>query len=209
MATKGKVFLLESPNALDLLEERGERSSLEQVCRLFEHDATSFFLRDSAELKQTLKYIGAIARHPNSDKSPLFIHISTHGDSDSILIGSSDVSWEELADMISETYDDLNEYEGAVIFIISACHANEQTLTKFIKKRYMKSEIDHPPEYIFVFSDKLVYWKDSVVTWTIFYRNIIHLDFLSDEGKSEIQAFLRTLSKSNFGRSDIFSVGRR
>ena len=168
MSPPAKIFLLESPNALDLLEERGERNSLEHVCKLFGHNATSFLLRDSSELGQTLMYLSSIGRHEDAGNAPLFIHISVHGNADSICVGPDDISWNDFAKMISRTYNDLKLYEGPSILIISACGANEQELTDLITKKYKKKEVEHPPAYVFVFSETEVTWQDAVVTWTIF-----------------------------------------
>ena len=55
-----RIFLLESPNALDLLEGTGETTSLSQVCRLFGHEVASFLIRDKRELRQTLMYVGSV-----------------------------------------------------------------------------------------------------------------------------------------------------
>jgi len=84
MAT-GRVFILESPNPLDLLENRGERLALEQVCKLVGHDASTFLLRDAQELKQTFSYISSIKGNKD-DKTPLFIHISVHGNNAEIAV---------------------------------------------------------------------------------------------------------------------------
>ncbi len=53
-----------------------------------------------------------------------------------------------------------------------------------------------PPEYVFVSSDDIVQWSDAVVTWTIFYRKIIEVDF---DDKETIQKLLNRLHKSGFG----------
>ena len=201
--TIGRVFILESPNALDLLEGRGERSSIEQVCKLFEHDTTAFLLRDSAELKQTLMYLSSIGEKKEAGDAPLFIHISAHGNSEEIVVGPDHVPWKDLADMISEAYENLNQYKGRIILILSACGANEQKLTKFIKQKYHKREIQSPPEYIFVFSTDSVPWADAVVTWTIFYRKAVKLRF-ETESKKEVQNFLTRLRKSGFGSLTYF-----
>ena len=196
--TMGRVFILESPNALDLLKGRGERSSIEQVCKLFGHDTMAFLLRDSTELRQTLMYLSSIGEQEDAGDAPLFIHISTHGNSEGIAVGPDHVPWEELTDMISEAYEHLNQYDGRIVLVLSACGANEQRLTRFIKQKHAEGEVQSPPEYIFVFSDDDVLWVDAVVTWTIFYRKAIDLRF-EMESKKEVQNFLTQLRKLGFG----------
>ena len=206
MSKKGKVFLLESPSALDLLEERGERSSLEQVCKLFGHDATSFLLRDATEFKQTLLYIGSIGRIDDAGNSPLFIHISLHGDSEGIAIGSDDLSWEDLTNIVLHTYDNLDNYRGAIILILSACGANQQELTNLIQHKHETGHINNPPDYVFVFSETEVRWRGAVVTWTIFYHEARFLDFLTTDKNEvkKIQQLLNRLGDTGFGTLTYF-----
>ena len=206
MNTKGKVFLLESPNALDLLEERGERSALEKVCKIFGYNVTSFLLRDAKELKQTLMYLSSITRVRYGDTDPLFIHISVHGDSDGILVGSDDVSWKELANIVSKSYENLDNYDDAIILILSACGSNRQKLTKLLTKKNKKEKVFNPPEYVFVFANKIVDWNDAIVTWTIFYREAKSLEFLSDNVNhiKKIQSLLRRLRNAGFGTLTYF-----
>ena len=206
METKGKVFLLESPNALDLLQERGERSSLEHICKLFGHDVTSFLLRSQAELEQTLIYLSAIWRHPAAGDDPLFIHISTHGDSDGIGVGADDISWDNLTLLILKTYKNLDKYRGPIVLILSACGAKYQGITSRITRQHQNGSIDWPPEYIFVFSDEIVDWRDAVVTWTIFYREATSLDFGAvDEGEiGKVQQLLNRLKKTDAGTLTYF-----
>ena len=135
--TGSNVLVVEGPNALDLLEGRGERSSLEQVCKLFGHDVASFFVRDETELRQTLTYIGAISRHPGAGTDPLFVHISVHGNAAGIAVGPDTVSWENLAELTVHMYSDLDNYLGPVILVLSACGASKQKLTNLLKRNYI------------------------------------------------------------------------
>ena len=206
MENVGRVFLLESPNPLDLLEERGERSSLENICKLFGYDVASFLLRDSRELKQTMMYLSAITHLDNAGDAPLFIHISSHGNSDGISIGSDSIVWKKLTKIILDTYDNLDSYSGPIVLIISACGASDQEITSFISERYDNDEILNPPDYIFVFSEDEIGWRDAVVTWTIFYRYAMKLNFLDVDKKSigGVQEVLLRIGKSGFGTLTYF-----
>ena len=200
--TTSKVLVIEGPNALDLLEGRGERNSLEQVCKLFGHDVASFFVRDKSELHRTLTYIGAISRHPGAGTDPLFVHVSVHGNREGIGVGADTVFWDELAEMTVRMYDHLDNYLGPVILVLSACGANEQELTRLLKSKSDQFEIIHPPEYVFVFTDKTVKWTDAVVTWTIFYSQVaaIEFDVSSPKQIAKIQHLLGRLDRSGFGK---------
>jgi hypothetical protein len=192
----GRVFILESPNPLDLLENRGERQALEQVCKLVGHDASTFLLRDLNELKQTFGFIGTI-KGDEEDKTPLFIHLSVHGNNSGIRIGPDRISWNDLAKNIGDMYTHLRYYHGPIILILSACGANRQKLTTALTNSVKSNEETFvPPEYVFVFSDDEVLWTDAVVTWTIFYNETHKLDF---EAKKTIQNLLNRLHNSGFG----------
>lgn len=54
MAT-GRVFILESPNPLDLLENRDERLALEQVCKLAGCDAWTFLFSERSRAKADIQ----------------------------------------------------------------------------------------------------------------------------------------------------------
>ena len=194
----GRVFILESPNAVDLLEERGERSSLEQVCRLFGHDAYSFLLRDSRELQQTLTYISSIGWSDDAGNAPLFIHISVHGNAKGIAVGPDDISWDGLTKMITKMYKDLDKYQGPIVIILSACGAEKIKLTDVIRTKHESGEIKSPPEFIFVFSDEAIYWTDAVVTWTIFYHRAASLKFKRRD-TGDIKELLKQIRNSGFG----------
>ena len=195
--TVSKVIIVEGPNPLDLLEGRGERSSLEQVCRLFGHHVASFFVRDEAELRQTLTYVASISRHPGAGSDPLFVHVSVHGDADGISVGPDTVSWDDLSEMAVQMYSDLDNYAGPVILVLSACGANQQKLTRLLKAKRDGFEVIHPPEYVFVFTDSTVLWTDAVVAWTIFYSQIDTVKFSSSRKDiREIQKILGRLRES-------------
>jgi glycosylphosphatidylinositol transamidase (GPIT) subunit GPI8 len=195
MAT-GRVFILESPNPLDLLENRGERLALEQVCKLAGYDAWTFLLRNAQELKQTFSYISSI-KGDKDDKTPLFIHVSVHGNDSGIGVGPDIITWDNLAKTVQQMYARLRYYHGPIILILSACGANKQKLTAELTEGVNSArEPFIPPEYIFVFSDDTVLWTDAVVTWTIFYREVSYLDFID---KTVVQDLLNRLHKSGFG----------
>lgn len=194
--SKARVFIIESPNPLDLLEDRGERLALEQVCKLVGHDAATFVVRDRAEFLQTCAYISSI-KGDKSDKTPLFLHISVHGNDTGIAIGRDSIGWQDLAKATQDMYDRLKFYHGPIVLILSACGANKQKLTSELTKgRKAASATFVPPEYVFVFSEDAVAWTDAVVTWTIFYREAVKLSFTS---KENVQKLLDRLRTSGFG----------
>ena len=103
----GRIFLLESPNALDLLDGIGETTSLSQVCKLFGHDIVSFLIRDRSELNQTFMCISSVGWREERGNLPIFIHISTHGNDSGLAIGSDFVSWKELSALVIRAFQEI------------------------------------------------------------------------------------------------------
>jgi len=195
--SKGRVFVIESPNPLDLLEDRGERDALLHVCRVFGYNASTFVTRDISEFEQTCSYISSITGN-DKDKTPLFLHVSLHGNASGIGIGRDTMDWRSLANTIQSMYNDLQYYHGPIVLILSACGANKQKLTTELTKLIKNSKEPYiPPEYVFVFAQDNIEWADAVVTWTIFYRAISKIDIFSD--RTKVQDLLNRLKSSKFG----------
>lgn len=200
--SNGRVFVIESPNPLDLLESRGERDALQQVCKLAGYETAMFLVRDVFEFQQTCKYISSIKGN-KADKTPLFLHISLHGNASGIGIGRERMKWSDLATTVQDMYGQLRYYHGPIILLLSACGANKQELTAELKKGATIAKKPFiPPEYLFVFAQDTVEWADAVVTWTIFYRAVAKINFFKD--KEKIQELLRRLRDSGFGNLKYF-----
>ena len=207
---KSRVFILECPNALELLVGTGESGSLQHVCALFEHEPYTFMLRDSDDLKRSLAYIGSAGWHDSESKSPIFIHMSTHGDSgDGLTLGQDDVSWCQLGHMLLPMLEGLhfggNGYPGPLVLVISACDSAKQTLTQYLSSAYLRGQIKLVPSYVFLIADSMVYWADAVVTWTIFYREVLNAKgFRADKHNEQIKAFVERLNSSKYGNLAYF-----
>ena len=208
----GRVFLLESPNALDILEGTGEITSLSQVCKLFGHDIASFLIRDKRELSQTLMYIGSLGWRKMRGKVPIFIHFSAHGTNKGLAIGSDDVPWKKLAAVVIETfgkiYSQRKPYAGPIILVVSACETDGESLCRQLRAAYCKDKLEWPPEYVFVFEDAEIDWRDAVVTWTMFYREAPGINFLCVDKKKAVKELLNRISRSGYGNLRYFRWDR-
>lgn len=179
-----RVFIIECPDPIDLLQKRSERHALENICGLFGHEVATFFVKSTNELKSVCNYIASIDEEQDEferEKVPICIHISAHGNKRGLVFGNDTVTWKQLSKIISPINSKMYDYSGDVIFVISACEAKEQKLTlEFERER--KQDIDfRPPIYLFVTAENSVYWKDAIVAWTIFYRRIPNVN-LDDKG---------------------------
>ena len=204
----GRIFLLESPNALDLLEGTGETTSLSQVCKLFGHDIASFHIRDRDELRQTLLYVSSVGWREDSSEIPIFIHLSAHANTHGLAIGRDEVTWQDLAalvvEMFREIYKKPGSYEGPIVVVVSACHTNGKALSRHLRDANRRNKLKWPPEYVFVFDDPRVDWRDAVVTWTMFYHDAPRMDFSDASGKGPVQKLLRRVNRSKYGKLRYF-----
>ena len=208
----GRVFLLESPNALDLLEGTGETTSLLQVCKLFGHDIASFLIRDERELSQTLMYIASLGWRQNPGDVPIFIHFSGHGSNKGLAVGSDDIPWQKLAAKVIKTFETIYSqdvpYLGPIILVVSACNTDGHILCKSLMSAYRKDKLEWPPEYVFVFENTKTDWRDAVVTWTMFYREAPGINFLREDKKNDVKQVLNFVNQSGYGKLRYFRWDR-
>jgi len=176
-ATKGRmrVFILESPNPMDLLRGVSESTGLESICRLLGHETVSFFIRSSAELETVCNYISSIdiRLYRKAKPLPLCIHVSAHGDKNGLQFGSDSVEWAQLAKFLSPICRSQPLYPAPRIFVLSACCADQQKLTgEFTKATRSKNSKTTPPQYLFVTTGEDVPWADAAVAWTLLYHQL-------------------------------------
>lgn len=207
----GRIFLLESPNALDLLNGTGETTSLSQVCRLFGHEIVSFLIRDEKELSQALMYISSVGWGNETGDVPIFIHLSAHGSDAGLAVGPDEVSWPRLAELVVKTFKGIygqgNLYEGPIVLVVSACDTKGMTLVSHLHTAYQEGKLYFPPEYVFVFEDKAISWRDAVVTWTMFYKEAPEIDFDAAGEKTSakgVKKLLKRVRQSGYGNLRYF-----
>ena len=109
-----------------------------------------------------------------------------------------------LLDTLAGTYFDGNGYAGPIVLVISACDSGQQTLTPFLSRAHQDGKLESPPTYVFLIADPEVYWADAVVTWTIFYRKALDLDFRVGKPHKPMKEFITHLKCSNYGNLAYF-----
>lgn len=194
-----RVFIIECPNPLDLLQDRNEGKSLEQICKLIGHEATSFHPRSKTELGTVCQYISSIDReHDDTDNPdlPVCIHLSAHGEEDGLYFGQDLLTWNGLEIALEPICTKKSIYRGEKILIISACEAKNQKLTKKIQRKLQINNGFQPIKHIFVTAAKDVYWDDAVVAWALFYNKIPKVDLSK---KKKIFSVLSLIEKAELG----------
>jgi hypothetical protein len=185
------IFIADSPNPLEALNGISEGSSIANIARLIGHKVVETTVRSKDEFKTFCSYISASNRieDKNSYDDHACLHISSHGDKSGLLIGRDDISWEELLDYIQQFLNSgKNKYDR--IITISACHADEQTITKIISRRIKTNQNLNPPKYIFCVSGEPE-WHKTTVGWTLFYYFLPEIDL---KDKKNVQITLNKIT---------------
>ncbi len=194
-----RVFIIECPDPMDLLQERSEGHGLKQICKLIGHEVALFQVRSKLELKTICEYISSIDRNHddrNMPDLPLCIHITSHGNSKGLGFGKDLVTWNELLDIIKPICIRRSSYRGERIFVLSACDAKHQSLTDELKDAWERKRTFKAPKYLFVTADEDVYWDDAIVAWAMFYNKIPKADF---NDKSSVQDILDQIENADIG----------
>jgi hypothetical protein len=185
-----RIFLVESPNPLDVLENRSESAAVAEIARLIGHTAMAQTVRSLHGLTEACAYIASICCIKDyRPDTTLCLHISAHGADDGLQIGRDEVDWEDLLTAVKPVFT--SKYKGPRVLILSACEADQQKLTLGLNKAavtFKRSMV--PPKYVFCTTGE-VYWPDAAVGWTLLYHFIPTVD-LDDKG--EVQEMLAKIT---------------
>lgn len=94
-----RLFILEAPLPMDLLQGRSEAAALESICRLIGHECNVLRVLSVSDLKAACSFVASIdSAHDSSQrpKVPLCIHLAAHGNEEGLGVGSELVKWESL-----------------------------------------------------------------------------------------------------------------
>ena len=197
-----RLAIVESPNPIDLFEDRSEAHALAATCRLMGHQAASFFVRSRREFKETIRYLAsADSEHAERYPSlPLILHISSHGNSGWMAVGPDAISWEELVEDIKPLIEN-PDYKGKLVLSLSSCGSGSNTISKSIR-RVHGDEAERLPTYIFSITGDSVNWDDALIAWNLLYLKLSQVG-LVDRGK-----VMTALKEVLAGTGVIFSYSR-
>jgi hypothetical protein len=191
-----RLFIIEAPSPMDLLQDRSEADALKSICRLIGHEVAVLPVHSLSELGTACSFIANIASlHDSSQRPnvPLFIHLAAHGDKDGLGIGHEVIEWKSLFNVLKPIFSKLEHYDGPVILVISACGAAYQTLTSQIQSMQNKNGEFNPPAFLFVHSGDFPTFQSAVVSWTVFYH---HLPGLNLDDRGQVQEALRKVKEA-------------
>lgn len=184
-----RLFIIEAPSPMDLLQNRGETPALEKACTLIGHEVASLTAKSKGELDALCRFVSDIdaSQDRRRRKSvPLCVHIAAHGNEEGLGFGKDLVKWDELFDALKPLCS-MRNYDGHFILVISACKAAEQQLTSHFKKKAVSGTV-RPPAYIFTTADDAPTFSDALVSWVVFYHQLPKVS-LTD--KTEVKKVLK------------------
>lgn len=183
-----RIFIIEAPSPMDLLQNRGEAPALKEACTLIGHEVASLTAKSKGELEQLCRYIADIDvdQDRRSRKHvPLCVHIAAHGNKRGIGAGKDLVEWDTLFDILRPLCA-MDDYDGDFILVLSACGASEQELTDHFRKKASDGAM-RPPAYLFITADAEPTFPDALVSWIVFYHQLPQVS-LAD--KKEVKGIL-------------------
>jgi len=171
--TRLRLFIIEAPSPMDLLQHRGEAPALTSACALIGHEVTSFMAKSKAELRKLCQFIADIDSDQDEHHRrgvPLCLHLAAHGNRQGLGFGKDLVKWEELFDLLTPLCQ-MQNYDGDFILIISACEAVKQKLTSHFRTKATKATV-RPPVYLFTTADAAPTFPGALVSWVVFYHQL-------------------------------------
>ena len=73
-------------------------------------------------------------------------------------------------------------------------------LSERLRIANQKDKLEWPPEYVFVFDDAEVDWRDAVVTWTMLCRHAPKINFLDKKKNGAVRRLLKRVNHSKHGK---------
>lgn len=194
-----KVFTIECPDPIDLMQGRAEHQVIEKLSRILGYESYSFLVKSKAEFLSTVKYIASLDQCNDTNATedfPLCIHISSHGNEDGLEFGGDTITWKDIFEVLTPLMSDALNFNGDVILIVSACSANKQKITREFLLQRKELSLSKPLKYIFVFDEDEIRWSAAVVAWTILYQQLTVTN-LSD--KKSVQNILQKIGQLDLG----------
>lgn len=188
-----RVAVLESPNAVDLFDQRSEGEALVASCKLIGHQASLFLVKSHREFKEICRYLGAAdGRHASRNAGgPLVLHISSHGNNDGIAFGPDFVGWADLVKDVEPILANA-DYRGSFALSLSSCGSGSHDLDEHLTNAAEQRSSLRLPYYIFSIRTETVNWDDALLGWLLLYHK---LSAISIDARGEVQDALRDVRR--------------
>lgn len=173
-----KLFMIESVNPVDLLDNRFEGKAIKDICKMIGHDVGYLKALSYADLEKNCDFIANIDLS-KIGSDPICIHLAAHGNAEGLNYGVDFVNWNHLRYALAKVTQRLSRKRHPFFISISACGAGYQELTRELEDEYREYKDFKPPMHIFVTEGSgdstSTKWPDSAVSWALFYLRLEQL----------------------------------
>lgn len=168
-----KVFIIESPSFIDIIENRKEGDALGKTLDLARIENESFSVSDIDTLKIAYQKIAEEVNRIKGDIGAVHLHFSMHGSVDGVALSDKTfLDWKTFYTLLKDFNDSIgyiplpNGLQIAPTFLaFSVCEGFEA--------RKIKEFGEESPYTGLIGPTQPVEWSDSLLAFSIFYHNTI------------------------------------
>jgi hypothetical protein len=159
-----RIYIIESPSAIDFLRDRQEGQALLSALQLAQINASRHVVVDRDTLRTCF---GEIFAQHRLDGGPTFvipvIHLSSHGNATGIALTSekTPISWKELGELFKNSNKSV---DGFLWLSMSTCEGFNASQMAF--------DLQSRPFYALVGPTTKVTWTDSLTAYVTFYHHL-------------------------------------
>lgn len=169
-----KIYIIESPGSLDILDNRKEGYALSEILKLAEIKNKYYNVVDRNTFTECLNRIFNDIKATGQDLGGIILHLSMHGNNTGIgLTNGEFIYWKEFYAI----FDDLNLRLGYIIL------PNNVRVSKFdiymsscegFNAQVIKEYSEYPLYTSLIGPVTSVNWSDSLIAFATLYHNTIH-----------------------------------
>lgn len=162
------VYIVESPSAADLYQNRSEGMLLKQMLELSGTPCITrtAISRSTFNIALSDGIFNETKQHV--DRLPI-IHISAHGDHAGIVLSTGDkIDWNELRELLKPINEALH---GSLLVAMSCCNGYSGTAMAMTERK--------PPYYALVGNYEKPTWSETAIAFASFYHLISNGEYLS------------------------------
>jgi hypothetical protein len=170
-----RIYIIESPSEIDILDNRKEGFALSELLRLADIENKYYQVSCKESLLECLRRIISVENDRYKNHGFITLHFSMHGNEDGIKLTHSElISWKELYEDYLKNFNLSLGYEKSKNGnIVAPIHLHFSTCKGYYGKK-IKDYSEHSPYISLVGPIEKVGWSDSLLAFITFYHNTIH-----------------------------------
>lgn len=168
-----KVYIIESPSGIDLLEKRTEGKALSNILEMSEIPYEYYLTTTENVLKQVFEMIKEDVLELQEEYLFVWpiIHISCHGNEDGIgLTDDNFISWSVLNDLLSVVNVCFDEADplSPIVLSMSSCYGLHAIKTDWEKRG------EHSPFAFVLGHEDAILWDDALIAFSVFFHHFVN-----------------------------------